>query len=464
MCGKVKEYGGMKPRKQLEREVMQLRTMLDKNCRRKLGSYRLAFPIHGWHSFKRDKTWCEHCGNVFDGEQPMMAVQVEQAVRCPHCGRMIQLSRADKWTKQAKYEAIERAYVTTIDDWTVIRVFYIERRVQMGERERYDVNEIWQSWTNNDGREVILTKCYARSPFYFNWYFDSPWKIGHHKGGGSGYFYLNDVYDATCLAYGEIEVSKMLQRNGWKNDKRLYDRLDVVRLWQLLLTEPMVEEMVKTGQYQVVRYVVDQSGYNGIAKLARYIHALRICNRNGYVVEDARTWFDHMDLLQRCGKDTHNAKYVCPQSLEEEHLRLVEKVHRIEARRKLQEQIEQIQRSDVRYRQVRGMFFGCSFGNDNITVRVLNSVGQFLEEGTVMQHCVFTNEYYDDVRHPGSLILSARDKQGNRIETVEVDIDSWHVVQSRGYKNNTTAQHDAIVKLVNDNMNLLRQAATRKAV
>jgi hypothetical protein len=150
--------------------------------------------------------------------------------------------------------------------------------------------------------------------------------------------------------------------------------------------------------------------------------------------------------------------------LEEEHLRLVEKVHRIEARRKLQEQIEQIQRSDVRYRQVRGMFFGCSFGNDNITVRVLNSVGQFLEEGTVMQHCVFTNEYYDDVRHPGSLILSARDKQGNRIETVEVDIDSWHVVQSRGYKNNTTAQHDAIVKLVNDNMNLLRQAATRKAV
>ena len=53
---------------------------------------------------------------------------------------------------------------------------------------------------------------------------------------------------------------------------------------------------------------------------------------------------------------------------------------------------------------------------------------EFYEEGKAMHHCVYTNAYYND---ENSLILSAR-IDGERIETVEVDLQTLKVVQSRG--------------------------------
>jgi len=57
------------------------------------------------------------------------------------------------------------------------------------------------------------------------------------------------------------------------------------------------------------------------------------------------------------------------------------------------------------------------------------------------------------------LILTAR--IGNkRIETVEVNLKTLSVVQSRGVCNNNTEYHDRIIKLVKKNMNLIRQKLT----
>ena len=73
-----------------------------------------------------------------------------------------------------------------------------------------------------------------------------------------------------------------------------------------------------------------------------------------------------------------------------------------------------------------------------------------------MQHCVFTNKYDSK---SDSLILTAR--IGNkRIETVEVNLKTLSVVQSRGVCNNNTEYHDRIIKLVKKNMNLIRQKLT----
>lgn len=60
---------------------------------------------------------------------------------------------------------------------------------------------------------------------------------------------------------------------------------------------------------------------------------------------------------------------------------------------------------------------------------------------------------------PNSLILSAKDKNGKRIETIEIDLKTFKVVQSRGVCNKNTDKHDEIVKLVRDNINLIKQAA-----
>ncbi len=70
-----------------------------------------------------------------------------------------------------------------------------------------------------------------------------------------------------------------------------------------------------------------------------------------------------------------------------------------------------------------------------------------------MHHCVFDNAYY---LKENSLILSAT-IEGRRIETIEVNLDTLKVVQSRGVCNKNTEYHEQIVNLVNANRELISQ-------
>lgn len=73
-----------------------------------------------------------------------------------------------------------------------------------------------------------------------------------------------------------------------------------------------------------------------------------------------------------------------------------------------------------------------------------------------MHHCVFTNNYF---RKKDSLILSARIGE-KHIETIEVDLSKFQVIQSRGICNKDTEYHGRIIDLVKKNMNLIRQKLT----
>ena len=84
------------------------------------------------------------------------------------------------------------------------------------------------------------------------------------------------------------------------------------------------------------------------------------------------------------------------------------------------------------------------------------------EEGTdyaMLIHCVYTNEYYNQ---DNTLILSAR-IDGKRIETVELSLDTFKVVQSRGVCNSNTEYHDRIINLVESNAELIRQRMNKAA-
>ena len=72
---------------------------------------------------------------------------------------------------------------------------------------------------------------------------------------------------------------------------------------------------------------------------------------------------------------------------------------------------------------------------------------------------MFDNAYY---LKENSLILSAT-IEGRRIETIEVNLDTLKVVQSRGLCNRNTEYHDQIVNLVNANKRLIRQRMRQTA-
>ena len=100
-------------------------------------------------------------------------------------------------------------------------------------------------------------------------------------------------------------------------------------------------------------------------------------------------------------------------------------------------------------------FLGIVIENDAYIITPLQSVADFYREGEAMHHCVFANEYYKEAQ---SLILSVRDKQGNRVSTIEFDLDDMRIVQNRGIQNSVPKDKRNIDKLVKSNIKLIAKA------
>ena len=113
---------------------------------------------------------------------------------------------------------------------------------------------------------------------------------------------------------------------------------------------------------------------------------------------------------------------------------------------------------EKKYKAMKEKYFDLTISNQRIIIKVLRSVAEFLEEGTEMHHCVFTNGYY---KRENCLILSAKDNNGKRIETIEVNLKNFNIEQSRGVCNSQTKLHNEIVSLVNDNMYKIKRLATQ---
>lgn len=270
-----------------------------------------------------------------------------------------------------------------------------------------------------------------------------------------GYTY-DDVYSPDNMyIYPRAKILPILRRNGW-NNRMFRMRTSPVDIWRKLLEDPVIEGLAKTGQYNVIDYWFSTGNYR--KDKSQWLSLVKICNRRKYIIKDASMWFDYIDLLDYFHRDTHNPHYICPKDLKHEHDRLMEKKTRIEKARELKRKIAEAAKYEEQYKKYRGKSFGICFGDRNIVISVICSVKEMAEEGTVMHHCVFANGYYDHKRHPDSLILSAKDRDGHRLETVELNVKTWKVIQSRALQNGTTKYHDQIIKLVEKNIGVFKKA------
>ena len=185
--------------------------------------------------------------------------------------------------------------------------------------------------------------------------------------------------------------------------------------------------------------------------MERYWASVKICIRNGYTISDGSMWRDTIDLLRHFGKDTNSPKYVCPADLKAEHDKLVAKRNLQRERERTEQQRQKAIEDEKNYLKAKGIFFGLVFSDSLICIKVIESVKEMEEEGRMMHHCV--GGYHNKAN---SLILSAT-IDGKRIETIEVSLKTLKVVQSRGVCNSNTEYHDRIIRLVEDNTELIRQ-------
>lgn len=417
----------MKPKNKFQRLVVELSKQLPSLTQtQKDWAYRHCFEHIGRRTAKGIIS-CTECGYEWKDKD------VSGKSICPYCGTKLNVTDTKKRTfGWNEYYGI----ITTFQGYQVLRYFFISAHFRAGEKAQYICNEVVQRWIAPDGKHSTLARLRGMSSMYYDlWNMCSPLEIrtphrAHH------------IYPAQY--YPRPRVIPELKRNGFTGD---YCDLHPFEMFHTLLSDSRAETLLKAGQTQMFKYLATTSYRN----IDTYWASIRICIRNGYKITDPSVWCDYVDSLAHFGKDIHNPKYVCPENLTTEHDRYMHK-HREERRRtELEKNRQKAAQEENRYKEMKAKFFGIAFTDGTIQVRVLESVQEFMEEGDEMRHCVFDSAYY---LKENSLILSAT-INGQRIETIEVALDTMHVVQSRGVRNASTEYHNRIVNLVNKNKNLI---------
>lgn len=440
----------MKPKTKLQKQVVELSNQLPPLTEaQRAYPYKSLFKNTGYY-WKKGEVWCQCCGYVDEVLKPSLAVSIGVGTHvCPQCGESLVLEHWNQSNRRYSNEKRIYSIIQPYKGWMVIRSFDVQRNNTKGTAAEFFMSEIYQNWISEDGKEVILGKQYTRSPFHFTWNYDSEMDVKFHNHKASGYYEMQDVFDVSDnYFYPVVRVTPILKRNGWTN-KLLKLRVSVIDAIRQLLSNPVAETMVKTGQLSVFRHMLLKGQYT-----IPYVHALNICNRNEYIIDDASIWFDYMDMLAYFNMDTHNARYVCPRDLKAEHDKLMKRKRRIENKRQLEERLKEAAQWEEKYKKEKGRFFGLCINAEDIVITVLQSVSEFVEEAEIMHHCVYSNQYF---KNKNSLILSAKDKEGKHLETVELNLATMQVVQSRGVCNKNTEYHNRIIGLVKQNIGLIRQ-------
>jgi hypothetical protein len=177
--------------------------------------------------------------------------------------------------------------------------------------------------------------------------------------------------------------------------------------------------------------------------------------RNNYIIKDAQLWRDLIDSLQYCGADIHNAVFVCPIDLKKTHDLWCARANKIRQRRIEEERLKRAKENEYKFIQSKGKYFDITFNSQNIYVSVLSSIAEYMEEGKCMHHCVFSNEYF---AKDETLVLSAKDKENNRLATIEISLSTFKILQCRAAFNKEPKDKAKIERLIKRNINLFKTA------
>lgn len=418
----------MKPKNKFQQQVLAASRKLPPISKVQINWAYLNCLLHIGRRTAKGIVSCLECGHEWTDKT------VGKHCICPHCHSKLQIADTRKSVfKQYEYFCI----ITTCEDFQVLRFFYLQSYAKVGEKVRYFHSEVVQRWIAPGGKHATLARLRPMGYFVDTWTFSSTLEIRPEK----------PLYNIipTCV-YPRQRLIPELKRSGYSGE---FCHLTPFDLFHSLLSDSRAETLLKAGQTGLLTFFAG----NGFYHIDNYWASIRICIRNGYMVDDASLWRDYIDLLRFFRKDLHNAKYVCPADLNAEHNRYVQKKRDWQERERREEARKKVMKSEAIFKESKSRFFGVQFTDGLISVRVLESVEEIMQEGDSLHHCVFENAYH---LKPDSLILSAC-IEGKRIETVELSLSKWQVVQSRGACNKNTEYHDRIIELVRKNISRFRK-------
>ena len=413
----------MKPRNKFERAVLaQSKHLRPITKAQRQWAFRECID-HYAYRLPKGNTTCMDCGHSWQMIEPT------ERCTCPQCGAGLEVitTRARK-LKQRQYFTV----LTTSGGYQVLRMYLLIVGMEKGYQASSSVLEIGQYWWDERGRQSIVAVQRTMGHYIDSFAYYSPMAIRRD----------NEAYRfiARCPRYPEVKLSDTLQRNGFEG--KCYG-IAPTSLIPALLTDSRAETLMKAGRTEHLAYFLSCP-----RSWDAYWPAYKITLRRGYDITDIALWCDYVDMLRRLGKDTHNAHYACPEDLQQAHDEVHQKLRARQEREQEEHKRQKAQEDEARFQKLKAPFFGITFTDGTIQIRVLESVQEYIEEGQALHHCVFTNEYHLKEK---SLILSAR-IEGKRIETIEVSLETMQVIQCRGLQNKSTEYHERIIELVHQNI------------
>jgi DNA-directed RNA polymerase subunit RPC12/RpoP len=414
----------MKPKTKFQKQIFEADKTLPRITKTQVKwAYLNCFERIGRRT-KKGVISCLECGHSWTD------TTVEKQCVCPRCGAKLTITDTRKQVfNQCEYFCI----VTVCGDFQVLRFFLVKRNAKAGKRACYSISEVVRRWIAPDGKYAVTARLRLIMRFYVDlWDLCSNIEIRPEK----------PVYNIMPTGvYPRQRLIPEIKRSGYTAP---LNGITLFELFHTLLSDSRAETLLKTGQTKLLEYFVN----HGFKHIDDYWASIRICIRNAYNIEDASIWRDYIDLLRFFGKDLHNAKYVCPADLKAEHDRYVQKKRDWQEQERRDKARKKAVEYEKTYKEMKSRFFGIRFTDGLINVRVLESVKEIMQEGDIMHHCVFVSDYH---LKPDSLILSAS-IDGKRIETVELSLSTFKVLQSRGVCNRNTEYHDRIIELVQKNV------------
>ena len=329
----------------------------------------------------------------------------------------------------------------------VVRMFLLSALYRKEKPAEYCFQEPFQRWIDETGKEVIYGKARHYMGCYVDrWNWDSEMAIRTEH-------YAHSIAPWTII--GKIHTTEKLKQHGYSGSG--IRNIDPSRLIKKLLTDSRIETLVKANQISLTNYFTNRD-----YQLDSYWPSIKIAIRHNYSISDVSLWCDLLSALTELHKDIRNPKFICPVNLKEAHDKWIaklnikrqkeerERVRRrqmTETQRYLEDE-ETVIREEDTYKKQKSNFFDVEIKDDDITIKPLVSVLEFLEEGHQMHHCVFSNKYYE---RPDCLILHAI-VEGVSIATIELNLESLKIIQCRGVYNSKPTQYDRIISLIETNI------------
>lgn len=444
----------MKPRTKLEKEVTWLSShLLPPSMEQIEDAQQHLFTPKAYYTKKYGYD-CLECGGQFRVPQ---AYEEGVSVTCPHCGKVLSVERTRKHreTETASYMLMQTMWHNDVD-FVVHRLFVVFKYLERGRRAIVAFRPLAEYFTNTE-KQVCLG---VPLGLYGGWNYCGGITI--KKPQKYCYSYYGTSYDRYRFQPDYIcveSVAPTLRRNGFKDD---FDGYLPQKITELMMCYPDFERLYKLGG----RYLADYSDKN-------IFNQVKIANRHHYEIRDISLWVDTIGLLRKLKMDDRNPKHICPVNLIDWHNELMERWQRVQAKeaaerrrmeeiRRREEELKRLEREKEiceEYVKRISRFLQLHIQDELIDIAPIPTVAAVHEEGNAMHHCVFSYGYYKD---PQVLLLSARDKFGNRVETIEVNLTNYKVAQSRGVHNSNTEHHDRILSLMEQGMNQIRELNTKK--